>query len=559
MVSKRDLVRSAPPQAVLTRPNLLALAYRLRPPDKQSPTPSLPLPMSVSTENLRFILGLKLRTLRQERGESLREISEQSGLSISYLSEIEKGKKYPKPDKLIDLAGALDVSYDDLVSLNVTDELDPIKEVFSSTFIQEFPFEVFGLEPQDVFALVSDRPSRAGALIRTFLEIGRTYDMQVEHFLFAALRSYQQLHGNYFEDIEERAAAYRSECGWTSGEAPSDRALRRILEEEHGYRIDLSTLEDHPELSDFRSVFVDGDPPTLLVNAELMSTQRAFVFAREIGYREMDVDERARTSSWLKVESYEQVLNNFRASYFAGAVLIDRDGLLDDLREVFKQPKWDDAMLRTRIARYNATPEMFYYRLTELIPHFFGLDEIFFMRFHNTAGSPDFHLTKLLNMSQVPVPHGIGLREHYCQRWPALRLLKRLAGEQRRGEADKAPEQTPRIRAQRSYYLDDDAEFFVLSTARPLALQPNTNSCVSLGFLMNDTFKENVRFWNDPSIPRSDVNLTCERCPLTAEQCTDRVAPPSIYESEREQARKEDALDRLTRTVRNGASSVVGE
>ena len=65
--------------------------------------------MSINADNLRFILGLKLRTLRQERGHSLKTVAEKSGLSVSYLSEIEKGKKYPKPDKLIDLADALDV------------------------------------------------------------------------------------------------------------------------------------------------------------------------------------------------------------------------------------------------------------------------------------------------------------------------------------------------------------------------------------------------------------------------------------------------------------------
>jgi hypothetical protein len=506
--------------------------------------------MAVSSENLRFILGLKLRTLRQDRGASLKDVAERSGLSISYLSEIEKGKKYPKPDKIIDLAGALGVSYDDLVSMNVTDELDPIKEVFSSTFIQEFPFEVFGLQPQDVFALVSDRPSRAGALIRTFLEIGRTYDMQVEHFLFAALRSYQQLHGNYFEELEERAQDYRSAKEWTPGTSVPHEALYAVLVDEYGYDVDLDTLPSHPELSGFRSVFVDGDPPTLLLNRDLMDIQRAFIYAREIGYCVMDVDERARTSSWLKVESYEQVLNNFRASYFAGALLIDRDPLLEDMREIFSQSTWDGSALRQSMARFDATPEMFYYRLTELMPEFFGLDEIFFMRFHHEAGSSDFQLTKLLNMSQVPVPHGIGLREHYCRRWPAMRVLHRLSTEQDHDARSMAPSAEPRIRAQRSYYIDDDAEFFVLSTARPLALRPTTNSCVSLGFLMNDTFKEHVQFWNDDAIPRLDVNLTCERCPLTSEQCADRVAPPTIHEEELSQQRREDALAELTRSIR---------
>lgn len=507
--------------------------------------------MAVSTENLRFILGLKLRTLRHEQGASLKDVAEHSGLSISYLSEIEKGKKYPKPDKIIDLADALGVTYDDLVSMNVTDDLHPIKEVFSSTFIQEFPFEVFGLEPQDVFALVSDRPSQAGALIRTFLEIGQTYDMQVEHFLFAALRSYQQLHSNYFEDLETMAGEYRSTQDWPRGTAIDHQTLQSVLTESYGYTIDDQTLDSHPELSDFRSVFVEDDPPTLLVNGDLMPIQRAFVYAREIGYCLMGVEERARTSSWLKVESYEQVLNNFRASYFAGAVLIDRDPLLEDLQEIFDRPAWEGDRLRQCMDRFNATPEMFYYRLTELLPHFFGMEDLFFVRFYHDTKTSDFQLTKLLNMSQVLVSHGIGYREHYCRRWPAMRLLQRLAHEQEQSATSMSPAADPRIRAQRSRFIEDQSEFLILSTARPLALQPATNSCVSLGLRIDDALKSQVRFWDDPSIPRLDVNLTCERCPLSPADCADRVAPPVFYREQQAQKQREEALAQLTQTVQS--------
>jgi hypothetical protein len=507
--------------------------------------------MPPTTDNLRFILGLKLRRLRREQGASLREVADASGLSVSYLSEIEKGKKYPKPDKLIRLASAFGVSYDDLVSLDVTDELGPLKEVFSSTFIQEFPFSVFGLEPQDLFGLVSDQPSRAAALIRTFLEIGRTYDMQVEHFLFAALRSFQQLHGNYFADLEDRARAFRRANGWTGGAPPSRDALRDLLIYAYNYTLDFTSLPGHPDLGDLRSVYVNGLSPTLAVNGDLMDIQQAFLFAREIGYCELDVDERARTSSWLEVESYDQVLNNFRASYFAGAVIMERNALLDDLRAFFGQPHWDPAPLRAMMTRIQATPEMLFYRLTELVPHAFGLDDFFFLRFHHTVGSEDVELTKILNMSQVAVPHGIGLQEHYCRRWPAIRLLRDMAQRQTGSAPPTNGTAGADIHAQRSVYLKDDVEFFVLSCARPLALQPRTNSCVSIGFLLNETFRDTVRFWADDSLPRVHVGLTCERCPLPPETCRERVAPPSADEARKAQDRKKTALAELTRSLRS--------
>jgi hypothetical protein len=502
--------------------------------------------MAVSSENLRFILGLKLRTLRHDHGASLKTIADRSGLSVSYLSEIEKGRKYPKPDKLLDLAEALEVNYDDLVSLHVDDKLGPLKKVFSSTFIEEFPFETFGLEPHDVLGLVSDAPARSGALIQAVLEIGRAYDMHVEHFLFAALRSYQQLHGNYFAELEAHAATVRAQHGWMAGAPVSAALLREALTSAYGYRVDVDTLPAHPHLSDLRSVYVEDDPPTLLVNGDLMPVQQAFVFAREIGYCELDVEQRARTSSWLKVQSYDQLLNNYKASYFAGALLIEREPLLRDIEDLFGRRTWHPEPWRRCMARHHATPEMLYYRLTELAPHDLGLDDFFFLRFHHEAGSKDFHLTKLLNMSTVPVPHGMGLQEHYCHRWPAIQLLKDMAAQQARGALSTHPSAPPQMRAQRSNYLNEGAEFFVLSTARPLALQPGTNSCVSIGFLLNDRFRERVAFWQDPSIPSVDVNLTCERCALQPEECRLRVAPPSIHEAQERQRRKEEALSELT-------------
>jgi hypothetical protein len=93
--------------------------------------------------------------------------------------------------------------------------------------------------------------------------------------------------------------------------------------------------------------------------------------------------------------------------------------------------------------------------------------------------------------------------------------------------------------------LDEEAEFFVIAMARPLALSKDTNSSVSLGFLMDEEFRKHVGFWDDPAVPRLEVNLTCERCRLTPSECRDRAAPPTLQEKEEQQRRKEEAVARL--------------
>ena len=60
--------------------------------------------MEIREEDIRLILGLKLRRLRQARSLSLAELGKLTGLSVSYLNEIEKGRKYPKAEKIAALA-----------------------------------------------------------------------------------------------------------------------------------------------------------------------------------------------------------------------------------------------------------------------------------------------------------------------------------------------------------------------------------------------------------------------------------------------------------------------
>ncbi len=436
--------------------------------------------------------------------------------------------------------------------------------MFSTEFLQGFPFELFGVDPEDLFGIATDSPERAAALIRALQDVGRTYDVQVEQFLLAALRSYQQLNHNYFPEVEDAAVRCRDRYGWPAGQTLAPETIAAVLEREHGYRLDFTTLQEHPELRGLRSVFLDGRlpgasaagglagfaaaggapggaaAPALLVNGNLMPSQRAFVLGRELGYRFLGLTGgRALTSSWIKVESFDQVLNNFYASYFAGALLIERDRLLADLRAFFARERWDGDALVACIGGYAATPELFFHRLTELIPRLLGLDELFFLRFAHDAGSDRYRLTKFLNISRVPVPHGVGLDETYCRRWPALRLMRQL--DEHRRTLDAAPVVT----AQRSHFLDSGAEFFVITMARPLALASDATSSVSIGFLLDDAFKRTVRFWDDLDIPRTLVNLTCERCPLSEAECQERGAPPTVHRRLEAQELKERALANL--------------
>ena len=60
-------------------------------------------------------VGPRLRTLRQRRGGTLAEISEETGISVSTLSRLESGGRKPTLELLLPLARAYQVPLDELV------------------------------------------------------------------------------------------------------------------------------------------------------------------------------------------------------------------------------------------------------------------------------------------------------------------------------------------------------------------------------------------------------------------------------------------------------------
>jgi XRE family transcriptional regulator, fatty acid utilization regulator len=263
------------------------------------------------------------------------------------------------------------------------------------------------------------------------------------------------------------------------------------------------------------------------------------VLARELGYRVLGLAERAMTSSWIEVDSFEQVLNNFRASYFAGALLLDRESLRADLTQYFAKPKFRAADLLALLKGYEVTAELFFHRLTELLPHFFGLDQLFFVRLSRGGPRETPRLTKYLNLSASPVPYKVGGAEHYCARWPGLKALDQIGAGAPTGGRRFA------VVAGRSRFVVGGAAFLSLAVARPLAIQPEGGSSVELGLLDDAKLREVVRFAGDPNIASIDVGLTCERCPLPRSECADRRAPAALWRREREQDDKRRALAEL--------------
>jgi transcriptional regulator with XRE-family HTH domain len=489
---------------------------------------------------IRLILGLKIKHIRLEKGISQSELSSKTGISVSYLNEIEKGKKNPKPSKIAALADALGASYDEVVSLKLSNKLAPVGELLRTNLLRELPLEHFGLDPSRLLDIFVTAPNRFSAFISTLIDLSRTYDLRLEEFYFMALRSYQEIHNNYFEELEVLSDRFRHDFELPEDSLPSPESLIQILQEEYGLTIKEVNLEHHPRLSGLRTLFTERPMPSLYINRRLNGHQKAFSLARELGYLYMSVRERPFTSSWVQVNSFEEVLNNFKASYFAGALLLNRDRMVQKLKDFFANDYWDGEAFLELMQSHTVSPEMFLQRLTSLLPRFFNINRLFFTRInYNPQHADSYRLTKELNLSDPQNHHAVRLPEHYCRRWTAITTLQRLARRQHEDSSDGKP----LLDIQRATYTNTQQQYLVFSIARPMYPTPGDLASVNLGLLVNDNLRQKVNFLNDGRIPFREVNRTCERCPI--EQCQERAASSSVLKSSQQRKAMQEDLEKL--------------
>jgi hypothetical protein len=489
--------------------------------------------MTATTANEKIIFGLKVKQLRQAQGLSFSELSRMSGMSLSYLNEIEKGKKFPKQDKVSNLAKALGTTSQELTDGELGRHLAPVTQLLQSNFLNELPLELFGIELSKVADMIAQAPTRVGAFISTLLELSRSYALREENFYFAALRSYLELHDNYFPELEKAVEDFATKHSLPSYRPVPPRALGRLLESHYGYTIVPDGLDKHPDLKMLRSVF-QPDNKRLLLNGDLTPVQRGFQFGKELAFQHLKLVERANTSSLLRSRVFEKVLNHSKATYFSVALHIPLEPFKESVRAFMNRPTWSGDAFLEIMQRYNATPEMYYHRLTNVLPHFFGLREIFFLRFlHNPTGN-DFTIDKELHLNRRHHPHENGLFEHYCRRWVSISALQEMPDED-----------TPQMRidVQRSHYHGTNDEYLCITLARTGYPRPGRNVSVTLGFLVNDKMRETIAWHDDPAINTVEVNTTCERCPIT--DCQERAAEPIIVIKREKYQRIKAALKEL--------------
>ena len=485
-------------------------------------------------EYIKLIFGLKLKQLRTERNLSLFGLSKLSGLSKSYLNEIEKGKKYPKTDKIILLSEKLDVPYDQMVSLKLDKNLAPIGEILQSKILKEIPLELFGIRESTLIDIVANAPAKVNAFISTIIEIAQNYNFSRESFYLASVRSFQEANNNYFEEIEQSVLKFAKAYHIDITKPILSQELEDILVEEFGYTINSKELNKHQAINNLRSVFVPKTKTLLLAN-HIDDAQRTFIYAKELAYNFLEIEDRLYTFSWIKFKNFDQVLNNFYASYFAGALIIPRTSITKYLTHLFENKTFEKEIFAKLIDTYNASPESFYQRLTNILPKDFNIQNLFFLRFTHQAKSIKFHLTKELHLSHHHSPHANKTNEHYCRRWVSLNVLENIVKTKKKHI----------FGMQISHYPDDDMSYLVLSSATKDPFKKNQYRSISVGLLINKQLKRKVSFLDDASIKTMHVGVTCERCSIL--NCKERKSAAIHLEVKIKDKQIETVVDDLVK------------
>ena len=194
-------------------------------------------------------------------------------------------------------------------------------------------------------------------------------------------------------------------------------------------------------------------------------------------------------------------------------MIISRESITQQLTELFSKETFNEQDFIKLINSYNASPESFYQRLSNILPKDFNLQNLFFLRFNYKKGDKKFQLKKELHLTHQHSPRANEVNEKYCRRWVSLEVLQGIS----KGKEEHL------FDMQISNFPKDNMKYLVLSSATKDPFKENHYRSISIGLLINKQLKRKLNFIADPKIKIREVGVTCERCAI--KDCAVRQVP----------------------------------
>lgn len=479
----------------------------------------------------RIIFGFRVRQLRLAAGLSYAELARKSGLSVSFLNEIEKGKKSPRPEKLADLARGLGYSVQKLTHIHTSPDPGALDALLKSNFLSELPLDLFGIDTAGLMRLLSHAPAKVNAFIVTLVELAQQHSLGTGHFYLSAMRAYQEQHRNYFPEIEEAARACRDTL-LHGKERLDESILHRALLTEYGVRVVKSGLAPYPVLHHLRAVYIPRKKE-LWLHPGLTDHQITFQMAKELGFHYLKLQPRTTSAVPRYDLSFSQVLNNFKAGYFAVALQIDSQQFLETLSNALLTGTFRHQNMLSWMERFRVGPDVLFQRFN-VITGRWGLDHVFYHRVSLNNLEKKLFIDKELHISGANRRYAGRPGEHYCRRWLSSELVESLADRD-----DPGP-----VTGQSVVQFDPSDEVWLcLGLAQRSPLSTHVYTGIMIGVMLDDASRERFAPIIDDR-PPIHIGLTCERCPLS--DCEKRQSPPVILQRTQQQKIIRDTLRKIT-------------
>ena len=132
------------------------------------------------------LLGRAVAVARTERNLKRKELADLSGVSYAYVSEIEKGSKYPSQRVLVDLAGALGLTPFEL--LTKAEALSVAERTGVSVGATSQPPPTLGVSVSNPVGLSSDTSGYDELVERVTSEVMRTVEPRIREQLEREVR-----------------------------------------------------------------------------------------------------------------------------------------------------------------------------------------------------------------------------------------------------------------------------------------------------------------------------------------------------------------------------------
>jgi hypothetical protein len=444
----------------------------------------------------------------------LKDLHEITGLSVSYLSEIERGVKQLSFDRLADLAQKLRMRPDELIDGVVEAQL---KARLSQLGVHlELSLTDLGIPEHLLASLLEAHEKDLLTLLRTLQTLVTSMGLQEDDVLDEWLRARLAVDEAYWPDMERRASEFLHRSGLFRREPARRRSLaevrgclERYLRAHYGIGIEPLARITPPGRKEPLHCRFDARQRTLFVYPDLDESHKAFVVAREIAYHHLGHEERSYIYRRVVARSVRQARADYDSSYFAACLLMPQHIYVEGLKSLFRQVTPAHALEALRAMLFlpqTISAEVLWYRLTQLLQVYFRLSPHFItMEDRSTKDRVDYHIGARI----FPV-HGFivdaNQAERHCRRWQTIALLEY---EQRRLE-DVLETDRGVLRLQRSTFVTRGQTLLNLSVL--IRTSEGRKKVLTIGLPENKSLRELCSF--SQHLRPEPVGESCETCPL---------------------------------------------